>query len=279
MIPNVVHKVLFTDKLIFDQNIQNAQMTWTRMNPQHKLQIFNKTGAISRLKHHNMKDVIDAINAVRANSGKANLFRFAILWAEGGWYTDWKSECLEYNLLTHMARASHHSLVTCRDNGNAYSQKNFLYQTAFVGTPPHNPCIQKVIQEMLRHVRLKYYGTNPLDTTGPGVWGRVVNRSCTLHIQCEHTKNHYWWNGRPVARQKCTKCKKGQDWQFGNNYNTLWKQKRYYFDTPPSLSHMKESSKKQAMLSHSMHPKQKYQSFSHPQKKEKSHSKPAQHSQ
>ena len=84
-------------------------------------------------------NIVEGIKKVRAKSGKANLFRFGILWAEGGWYTDWKSECLEPNILDRLGWASNHSLVTCRDDGNMYSRKNQLYQTAFIGARPRDP--------------------------------------------------------------------------------------------------------------------------------------------
>ena len=175
-----------------------------------------------------MNKIIDALHKVKANSGKSNLFRFAILWAEGGWYTDWKSECLEINILKKLQDFSNNSLVTCRDEGNDYSVKHKLFQTAFVGAPKRDPCIGKVLSSMVDHVRKRYYGINPFDTTGPGVWGRVVRDSCFVKVKCTYMKNHYIWNNKSIIRHKCERCTKGQDWKYGNNYNTLWKRKTYY---------------------------------------------------
>ena len=228
MIPRIVHKVVFLDKPVYDEHIVNAHQTWKKMNPDYTLRLYNHSSAIKKLQQHNMTALIDAISKVRAKGGKANLFRFGILWAEGGWYTDWKSECLEPNILDRLGRASNNSLVTCQDDGNPYSKKNHLYQNAFVGSPPRDPCILKCIQAMLQHVHTRNYGANPLDTTGVGVWGRVVQHSCSVKIGCVYEKNFFNYDGKPIIRHKCIHCTKGQDWKHGNNYNTLWKTRTYY---------------------------------------------------
>ena len=81
---------------------------------------------------------------------------------------------------------------------------------------------------MLNNVNKRYYGVNPLDTTGPGVWGRVVHKHCVLKVKCEYKHNYFMWNSTKIVRHKCTKCTKGQDWKYGNNYNTLWRTRQYY---------------------------------------------------
>ena len=223
-----MHKVVFLERSTYNADIERAHASWESMNHNYTLRLYDTSSAIEKLRQHNLTGVIDAMNNVRAKGGKANLFRFAVLWAEGGWYTDWKSECIESNILDRIGRASKNSLVTCRDDGNHYSIKNRLYQNAFIGAPPRDPCILKCIQAMLRNVHMQYYGVNPLDTTGVGVWGRIVQAYCPPKIECVYKNNLFKYGDIAIIRHKCSNCAKGQDWMHGNNYNRLWKTRTYY---------------------------------------------------
>ena len=45
-----------------------------------------------------------AFDCIEAFSGKVNLFRMLVVYAEGGWYSDWKQVCLKPNLLDEIGK-------------------------------------------------------------------------------------------------------------------------------------------------------------------------------
>ena len=44
--------------------------------------------------------------SIQAFAGKSDLFRMALLFREGGFHTDWKTVCLQQNLLDQIANSS-----------------------------------------------------------------------------------------------------------------------------------------------------------------------------
>ena len=228
-IPPILHKVLFTTvrNASIPAHVQEAHDTWRRLNPGYEVRLYDGKTALEALEQQGLADIADAMRVVRANAGKANLFRLGILYAIGGWYGDWKQTCLVPNLLSSLADYSANGVFACLDLGNAYSYKNRLYQNAFIGAPRRDPCILAAIRTALDHVERKHYGSNPLDTTGVGVWGRVA-QTCGIRPGCTFQSNYFYLNRTRIVRHKCELCAKGQDWTDGNNYNTLWKSRRYY---------------------------------------------------
>lgn len=234
MIPRVVHKALFLDQLSVPPEVHDALRTWQVHNPRHELRVYlSEAVADEALRTRGLWRVAEAMRAVRPHAAKVDVFRLGILWAEGGWYSDWKQECLETGLLDRLAAQSNHTLVTCLDKGNAYSAAHGLYQQAFVGAPPGDPCVGRALNATVRNVRRRHYGETPLDPTGPGTWGRVVRRTCRVAVACEHRDNLFYDGLDPIVRHKCSRCARGQDWNGGSNYNTLWRRNRFFVEPPP----------------------------------------------
>ena len=236
-IPRVIHKALFLERLSFRPEVHDALRTWQLQNPRHELRAYvSEAAADEALRMHGLTYVADAMRAVRPHAAKVDVFRLGILWAEGGWYSDWKQECLEAGLLDRLAAQANHTLVTCLDKGNAYSAAHGLYQQAFLGAPPKDPCVGRALNATVRNVLRRHYGETALDPTGPGAWGRVVRRTCRVSLPCEHRDNLFYDGLDPIIRHKCSRCTRGQDWDGGSNYNTLWSRRDFYVEPPPPPS-------------------------------------------
>lgn len=189
--------------------------------------------ASDALRAKGLHEVALALKEIKSLAMKADVFRLGILWADGGWYSDWKQECLETGLLDRIAVLSNHSYVACLDHGNDYSVKHGLYQNAFLGAPARDPCIGHALHATLRNVRKHYYGETSLDPTGPGVLGRIIHNRCQKpQVHCEHRDNLFYIHRDPIIRHKCSRCRKDQEWDGGNNYNTLWTSRRAYVEYP-----------------------------------------------
>lgn len=82
-------------------------------------------------------------------------------------------------------------------------------------------------------------------TTGPCVLGRAIlthdkkfgNDTVSWPI---HLPGYIHWKGEEseaIVATKCKGCGEGQDWEDGNNYMTLWLNKRYYCEDSASIFH------------------------------------------
>mmetsp|Transcript_38953 Transcript_38953/g.93741 ORF Transcript_38953/g.93741 Transcript_38953/m.93741 type:complete len:84 (-) Transcript_38953:915-1166(-) len=74
------------------------------MNPGFHTQYFNMIQARTLF--------LRVFDCIEAFAGKADLFRVALLYREGGWYSDWKQVCLVPNLLNEMSLSGYRLVVT-----------------------------------------------------------------------------------------------------------------------------------------------------------------------
>lgn len=114
--PNITGKIpqhismiyLQRDGQFMDENtnpaIKLAHDSWTIMNPEYDIRFFNLLVARKYLKEYFHPAFLRAFDCVQAFAGKADFFRLAVLYRDGGWYSDWKQKCLKKNLLADISR-------------------------------------------------------------------------------------------------------------------------------------------------------------------------------
>ena len=107
--------------------------------------------------------------------------RMALIYREGGWYSDWKQECLQEHLLDKLA--SNVTLYTIWDRGHAGVIKERCMQNSFFGATQGHPLIAIQIRIMMEHVQQNYYGRSPIHPTGPCAFGMAFK---------EFQKNFVW---------------------------------------------------------------------------------------
>lgn len=114
---------------------------------------------------------------------------------------------------------------------------------AFVGATPSHPIVASYLEFALKNVQSSLYGAYVLMSTGPCVFGRAImthekafgNDTVSWPI---HLPGYIHWKGegsQAIVATKCPGCGEGQDWEDGNNYMTLWKNKNYYCEDAASI--------------------------------------------
>ena len=115
-------------------------------------------------------------------------------------------------------------------------------QNAFVGATPRHAIVAKYLELAMLNVQRVNYPIDALLVTGPCVFGHAIklirkdfgNDTVSWPI---HKTNTYYWKGQEIVLSKCEGCGHGQDWDMGNNYYKLWKNKRYYCEDSASIFH------------------------------------------
>lgn len=240
IIPKIINKVIMQDDgqtpEITNPFLKKAHKSWIINNPGYRLRYWNMNDARKYLKDNFSQEHLAAFDCIQAYAGKTNLFRLCVVYHEGGWYSDWKQECLVPSLLKKLSQ--YRSFVAFRDIGNKHVVENKCVQNAFFGATPKNKIIGEAIRNVLYNVKHKVYGDSSLDTTGVCVFGKAVNKfKDNLDGFYDHddsigpiysgglfVHNKYG----TIIRHKCDTCGKGQDWNSGNNYGKLWKSRKYY---------------------------------------------------
>lgn len=255
VIPRIINKIFFQKSSGFPKaeggssTLTAAHESWTAMNPGYDVRYFDLDLARKYLHQHFHPVFLRAFDCLPAFAAKSDLFRFTLLYREGGWHSDWKQVCLQKYVLQNISEAT--DIFAAYD---LFSSKDFYphkcVQNAFVGSRPQHPIIEKGLEMILRNVQSSRYSGTALDATACCVFGRAVQES-------EAERKSEWfskvaemgtfsgvpvhgaafsWIGKPVVKQKCHGCDSGQDWgSTGNNYILLYKQRQYYCEDAASL--------------------------------------------
>lgn len=256
-IPKIINKVYINHTMTLPKqlptNIQNAHDTWKRLNPDYKLVYWSGNDCRKYLMKYFGKHYLDVFDTIQAYSGKCNFFRYCVVYNEGGWYSDWKQIPFVSIKDFHIPSAT---TVICKDKGYEYVTKNECLQNCFFGSTKHNILLKKAIDVCFDHVKNKFYGNSPLDTTGVCAFGKAfkqvnLNLNTVQFCDFKHEQKEggaIFYNNKIIIQHKCDNCGSDQNWKEGNNYNTIYYDKNYYGEkniynyTIPKIIHQTYSS-------------------------------------
>lgn len=256
-IPKLVHKVFlqkgagFPDLSEMSENLKAAHKTWHDKNPEYLVQYFDLRLCREYLEKNFHPVFLRAFDCIQAFAGKNNLFRMAVVYREGGWYSDWKQVCLKDDLLSILTEDVKEGAMVFRDNcwldgpcwedGGPCKELGGPVQNAFFGATPQHPLIAQQLGLILNHVQ-SFYHPSPYWTTGVGVFGTALQESKDNHYVTDNvvgghynSSNYFYYNDEDIILHKCWKCGTGQDWKNGNNYKKLHREGHYYCEDRKSL--------------------------------------------
>jgi FkbM family methyltransferase len=228
IIPKIIHKVLLnhTGIIVIDNDIKEAQESWTKYNKDYTLKLWNFSDCREYLINNFPNIYIETFDNLIPYSYKCDFFRFCLIYNEGGWYSDWKEVCLVLNLLDNLSQDGD---IILFDDKNHKQKTPYQYtMTGFFGAIPKHYILKNTIDGIILNVKNKYYGRDCLYPTGPGILGEIVNKY-SLKTLGYFDKNYYYHKklGK-IIEHKCKTCGQTQDWVNGNNYGKLWKEKKIY---------------------------------------------------
>ena len=263
-IPKIINKIyieksgLFPTKEERDRmgSLNDAHRSWHEKNDGYEMRYFNLNLSRKYLKETYHPIFLRAFDCIEAFSGKVDFLRMLVVYAEGGWYSDWKQECLKDNLLDVINENV--DVYISWDHGNTDGIADKCVHNSFFGAVPQHPLIAQMIQMILSNVRNEVYGKTPIHPTGPCLFGAALMKYVEEHnpnqemvrIRIDYFKNNQnkegfveSEDGETYVRHKCKGCGETQHWSSGNNYNHLFKEGQYYCEDAASLFFDKNANK------------------------------------
>jgi len=128
-------------------------------NPKIAFHLYDEEECREFIKNNFEEDVLNAYNSLIPCSYKSDLWRFCVLYINGGIYMDIKYRCV--NNFKFIALTEEEHFV--RDMG-----EKGVY-TALIVTLPKNEIMRKCIYQIVENVKNKFYGESDLSPTGPGL--------------------------------------------------------------------------------------------------------------
>ena len=113
------------------------------------------------------KDVLDAFDELAPGAYKSDLFRYCFMYIIGGVYLD-INKTFMINLDNLIDRD--YDFITCIDRD---ADVNYGLWQALLASPPKTLLMMECIKAVVKNVKNKYYGSSPLEPTGPQLIGKI----------------------------------------------------------------------------------------------------------
>lgn len=114
--------------------------------------------------------VLQAYQQLVPTAFRADLFRYCLLYVHGGLYMD-LPYCPVVSLDS-IVDFANDSLLLARDRCSTRS--DFHIQISFMASRPRHPTLLHAIRKVVANVQERYYGTDALDVTGPGLFKKAL---------------------------------------------------------------------------------------------------------
>ena len=127
------------------------------LNPRFNYQLFDDDDCREFIKNNFEERVLHAFDSLIPGAYKADLWRYCILYKNGGIYLDIKYRPLNNFRFITMTEKEHWVLD---------ADKNGIYNALMV-CRPGNEILLKAINKIVENVKTKFYGNSSLEPTGP----------------------------------------------------------------------------------------------------------------
>jgi mannosyltransferase OCH1-like enzyme len=184
-IPLKIHQTHNSNKL--NSYLYNSCMVNINSSPEYEFIFYDENDRISFISNNYPAEYLDAYNSIIPGAYKADLFRYLLLYKEGGVYIDCKSSLIVP--LRNFINSTVEFLVFI-------DRQNFckgILQNAFIASVPGHPVLKEVIEMCITNITNKKYNVNLLDITGPLTLGRAFFKVINQNI-CEPSIGDYVYN-------------------------------------------------------------------------------------
>ena len=164
-IPRII--IQTNEKDMVPEDMAKASQTIIDANPEYEYIYFDDQRALEYISENFPENIINAYEKVKPGAYKADLFRYCFLYKNGGVYID--TGMKEIMPLKDLIKPED-NFISPEDNNT-----RGLYN-AFICCAPSHPIIKAALDESVYNIENDKYGEQPLDVTGPTVFGRAFER-------------------------------------------------------------------------------------------------------
>ena len=195
-------------------------------NPELNFHLYDEDECRKFIEDNFDLDVLNAYNSLIPCSYKSDLWRFCVLYINGGVYMDIKYKCVNnFKLIT----------LTEKEYFVRDRPTNMTY-TALIVVKPTNPIMLTCINKIVKNVKNKYYGKNALDPTGPGLLGTCFSKenfeAMEIYFTDTTTNNflqeYMVYQNTIVLKYYDEYRNEQKKYQKNKDYTTLWNEHKIY---------------------------------------------------
>ena len=193
-IPNVIHRIMFFEKedlsemelkrcmdrrflFFFRENTMlKAYDAWERKNRDDGFhyKCYNIKDAELYIEQHYQQTVLDAFQGLQPYAYKADLFRYLVLYNEGGWYVDLKLKPVSLSLQELLENLANETRMLPEQVSFVGTYQNFGWNVkgaegiinSFLGAKPRHPVLGDTIARIVLDILSGHKGLTPWSLTG-----------------------------------------------------------------------------------------------------------------
>lgn len=193
-------------------------------NPRFNYFLFDDNDCREFIKNNFSLEVLNAFDTLKPGAYKADLWRYCILYKKGGVYLDIKYRPVNGFRLINLLEKEHWVLdADC----------NGIYNAVMICAAGNN-ILMNAINQIVEHVKNRYYGPGMLDVTGPGLLSRYFNRDEKNAFDMKHffhnslNNRFVELNGYIVLKSYNGYIEESRKNQKIPHYGVLWSNKDIY---------------------------------------------------
>ena len=174
-IPKVIYKTGIDDYDKLPQRLKAIFKDNLKINTNFTIRYYSDKDSREFIRNNFSKDIINAYDKLIPGAYKADLFRYCILYKNGGVYSDLTQRILKP--LESFIDFEKDELYLVKDiehykvNGEGSSKG---IQISFIAARPGNDIFLKAIRRIVKNVKDEYYGYNALYPTGPSLFYHLL---------------------------------------------------------------------------------------------------------
>jgi len=169
VIPLTIYQTWYTKTL--PPHMQKVVDQLKLQNPEFNYELYDDNDCREFIRLHFAPDVLHAYDTMIPGAYKADLWRYCILYKNGGIYMDIKLSCINGFKLIELCESEHY--VLDRDIRTIFTTPTPIYNALMV-CKKNNPFLLEAIHKIVKNVKNRYYGFNALYPTGPGMLSELI---------------------------------------------------------------------------------------------------------
>lgn len=196
------------------------------VNPEFEHFLFDDNDCREFIRTHFAKDVLEAYDRLIPGAYKADLWRYCVLYINGGIYLDIKLQCINGFKLMELTENNHY----VKDRLPPLSIYN-----ALIAVQKGSPLLWKAIYRVVFNVKKRFYGKSALDPTGPIMLGNIILRN---RMRPNIDLRHYQGGGYIIYKNKFVISTEYPAYSSErtstynsintNRYDVLWRNRQIY---------------------------------------------------
>lgn len=239
-LPNAIHRPFFLKEKYNSIIPLNIFQTWHTKslpplmeknvevikynNPRFNYYLYDDNDCREFLKNNFPPYVLNAFDKLIPGAYKADLWRYCILYKNGGIYLDIKYTPI--NKFRFIALTEMEHWVLDIDNKGIYN--------ALIVAKPNNILLLKAINQIVKHVNNKFYGNGPLEVTGPLMLQKLFSPADKKNVDMQHrfynsfNNRFIIYNNRWIFKSYNGYLKEHAKYQKAPHYSSLWHNRKIY---------------------------------------------------